>query len=140
MYFNLYNKNLVKKIFSVSWIAIGILSILFAIISFTTTDPTEFNCSLDVVSHKAYGGDAYTGIQQAAADTANNLNSLNFNLENMLYIISDVCGKLIGFVLLIAGFAMILVGATKLVELKTEFVAKPTSSNQATSEEEFPSI
>ena len=36
----------------------------------------------DYVSHTTYGGDAYTGIQNAAADTANNVNQLGHGLNS----------------------------------------------------------
>ena len=47
----------------------SVLSLIFAIISFAQ------NNGFYVISH-TYGGDAYTGIQNAAADTGNNVKAL----------------------------------------------------------------
>jgi hypothetical protein len=38
----------------------------------------------DHVIHTTYGGDAYTGIQNAAADTANNVSQLGYGLNDAL--------------------------------------------------------
>ena len=78
-----------KKLSSYAFLLIGIAAVVFSIVMF----------SLDVGSYESnqyYGGDAYTGIQQAAAQSANNVQAL------------AVIAKLgFGFVLLTAGLTLI---------------------------------
>ncbi len=90
-----------KKAASAFGIIIGIVSVIMSIITFNMYEgPFE--------SAKAYGGDAYTGIQQAAAQSANNIvhaaKILRFGL---------------GSVLLILGLGMIVYFAMKLGEADT---------------------
>lgn len=61
-------KNFIKKI---AYIAIGLAAIIFAV-TISSADPGSFESSL------TYGGDAYTGIQNAAAQTANNIKDLSY--------------------------------------------------------------
>ena len=58
-----------KLISSILIIATGALMFIMGI-------SDAFYCGGYYVSHKSYGGDAYTGIQNAAADTANNIESV----------------------------------------------------------------
>lgn len=68
------------KIFPIIANAIGTLSgalcFLFAIIS-------KAQCGFDIAMEKSYGGDAYTGIQNAAAVTANNVNRLGSDIASI---------------------------------------------------------
>lgn len=64
-----------KTVVGIGVILLGIISFIMA--SFTSNHGT-------FVSDKYYGGDAYTGIQNAVADTANNINSL-INAVNDTY-------------------------------------------------------
>lgn len=73
---------------------IGILSIIFGIVCFNM-DEGRYETS------SSYGGDAYTGIQNAAAKTANNVQVLTKNVN-----------KGMGYMLLIAGMSLIAVGIT----------------------------
>ena len=63
-----------KKILSIMLFALAALSLIFAIVCFGS-DTGYW------VSSKSYGGDAYTGIQNAAAQTANNINYLRENIN-----------------------------------------------------------
>ncbi len=61
-----------KRLFSLCAIAVDILAIVFATHCF---DP-DFSTYTSYVRHETYGGGAYTDIQNAAADTANNIRTL----------------------------------------------------------------
>ena len=65
-----------KKVLGVLFIMVAIASIVFAILSFDGFGGNS-------VGAKTYGGDAYTGIQNAAAQTANNVNSLNSTVQRI---------------------------------------------------------
>ena len=73
-------------------IIVGLLSIVLAIVC-DTKGIGEYEYA------KYYGGDAYTGIQQASAQTANNILETNKILKYGF-----------GSVLLVAGLAMLLLG------------------------------
>lgn len=62
-----------RKIIKYTFLALGILATIFAIVIY------DYDVGLPE-SYKSYGGDAYTGIQQAAAQTANNV----FNLAEIV--------------------------------------------------------
>jgi len=81
---------------------IGILSIIFGIVCFNM-DEGRYETS------SSYGGDAYTGIQNAAAKTANNVQVLTKNVN-----------KGMGYMLLIAGMSLIAVGITTFGKEKQE--------------------
>ena len=62
-------------------LAAGIIMIVFSIFIF------EFDvsdCVGNYSSHYSYGGDAYTGIQNAAADTANNVRTAGEGLAKLI--------------------------------------------------------
>ena len=75
-----------KKAVDIIGILVGVLMIVFAIIVYTSTptysnyttsgntnaEKIEYSTHTEFESDKRYGGDAYTGIQQAAAQAANN--------------------------------------------------------------------
>lgn len=58
-----------KRIASIAFIIIGIIAIILAFSTFDQDVGYKEN-------NKSYGGDAYTGIQNAAAETANNVHHL----------------------------------------------------------------
>ena len=70
------SKNLIT---GVMFIIAGLIAIAFAIVVISQT--TNFSVG-SYTWYESYGGDAYTGIQNAAADTANNVSYLNDNLED----------------------------------------------------------
>ncbi len=68
-----------EKILFVAFLAIAIVSVVLA----------NKCASLDTytgiyVAHEIYGGDAYTGIQQASADTANNIRAAAGTIADIL--------------------------------------------------------
>ena len=77
-------KSKAQKVICVFGVILGIVCIILA---------TQLNFSSGYVSWKEYGGDAYTGIQNAAAATANNVDSLGDFLEeatSMFFIVMGV--------------------------------------------------
>lgn len=90
-----------KKVLGVLFIIVAIASIVFAILSFEGFGGRS-------VGAKTYGGDAYTGIQNAAAQTATNVNSLNSTVQR----IGGYAFILIGSILASIGVAC-LVGTKK---------------------------
>ncbi|MBP3414913.1 MAG: hypothetical protein J6L81_06945 [Clostridia bacterium] len=81
-----------KKHFSFIGIGIGLLCIIFAFVVFfikpDISSPTLKNPAMASVGYTAqteaneyYGGDAYTGIQHASAQTANNVVAVNDTLQ-----------------------------------------------------------
>lgn len=105
-------ENLLNKLskggtfFPIGGIISGILSIIFGIIMF----------SKDIGYYEAsysYGGDAYTGIQNAAAQTANNVKAL-----------SEITKNGFGFFLIAVGLIAIFYFASKLSELSSEVQQK----------------
>ena len=97
-----------KKILSIGLITIGIVAIVFAIICFC--EEPWFDVGRYVYK-ETYGGDAYTGIQNAAAATANNINDLNINLEYA----TEYLGNCMGYLLLIVGLVLLLIGVSKTI-------------------------
>jgi len=91
-----------EKAFSALGIISGIISIIFSIIVFCM-DNGSWENSLQ------YGGDAYTGIQNAAAQTANNIQAL-----------CDIFKIAFGAVLLVGGIVLICVFGLKMVKLSEE--------------------
>ena len=87
-------KNAVSKVL----IFVGIVAIVLAIVCYVA-DPGSYE------PQERYGGDAYTGIQNAAATTATNVRD-----------IGRIMRLGFGSVLLISGLAMAGIGAAKLSE------------------------
>lgn len=83
---------MVKRIKSVLFICIGVLSIILSIISFNAATGGYEN-------EEYYGGDAYTGIQHASAQTANNIR-----------VMSEITKNGFASVLFIAGSTLIVIG------------------------------
>ena len=79
------NRKLAKTLLA----AVGILAIVLSIVVFT------LNVGEDELN-EFYGGDAYTGIQQAAAQSANNVRKL-----------AKICRFGFGSVLIVTGLAMV---------------------------------
>lgn len=78
-----------KRIAAVALVVVGILAVILSFVAFGLD--TGYN-----VSNEYYGGDAYTGIQQAAAQTARNLVTL-----------TEAVAFVGGAILLIGGLALI---------------------------------
>jgi len=108
------NKELNKKIFAVGITLIGILAIVFAIIYFCAEPCGWDHCSY--VQKEIYGGDAYTGIQNAAAVTANNINYLDLNLQDATKFFAGC----MGVIFLVVGLLLLLIGTTKIIAAFTK--------------------
>ena len=102
-----------KKNKSVARMAVGVLAIVLAIICFTlNTGGTERD--------QAYGGDAYTGIQNASAQTARNIKTL-----------ASITKVGFGSILLVTGCYLII---TSLPEKGTEDALLEKKQNEKQSE------
>lgn len=101
----------VNKICNFVLIAIGIMAIICAMLCFILNSKFDYGYYID---WQKYGGDAYTGIQNAAAATANQVDRLNKNVETLANCIKSG----LGFVLLISGLLILLHGIKKLLETK----------------------
>ena len=99
------------KIFDLAYVVIGALAIVFAIICFAMEVNAD-TCAW--VSKLSYGGDAYTGIQNAGAATANNINILNDSI-NILVANVKTC---FGFVFLLVGLLFVVKGLKKVLAKK----------------------
>ena len=93
---------------------IAVLALVFAIVTGILSVIMFDSSAIGYTAHEAYGGDAYTGIQNAAADTANSVRRLN----------DDIC---VGFgsILLVATFAFALVSARYFYLAKEKTAAVP---------------
>ena len=101
-----------KRIKSVAFITIGIIAIIFAIVFFVKSGNRDDVGSYE--SYKTYGGDAYTGIQNAAAQTANNVYYTNKNLIALYENVSNGFGA----VFFISGLTFITLGTLTTMEKK----------------------
>ena len=91
-----------NKVRSIIFMIIGVVSIIMSIVCFSSKVPYG-------ESNSVYGGDAYTGIQNASAFTSRAVVEL-----------AKITKLGFGSVLLIAGFTLIGVGSTMPVQRKTE--------------------
>lgn len=98
-----------KKILSIGLILIGITAIIFAYLCFDNYFP--WGASTSYVRRETYGGDAYTGIQNAAAATANNVHYLAYDVAR----IGEFFAHAMGYSLLIVGLCLLLVGIAKAI-------------------------
>ena len=105
-----------KFVWSVFGILTGICSIIASIVVWLQ------NCG-DYEWNEAYGGDAYTGIQNASAQSANNVLSL-----------TELVKMALGFGLLILGIAMICYFAIKICEACGEGAKKDIKSEEIATE------
>ncbi len=78
-----------RKILSIAFVVLAVVALVFAYMCFTTN---TYMPSGDYESPKTYGGDAYTGIQQAAAQTSKNTYYLNQNISDLADIIVSISG------------------------------------------------
>lgn len=109
-----------KKIFIVLLLLTGVLSI---ILSFGISNSSW----VAYVENITYGGDAYTGIQNAAAQTANNVKVLISTLE---YGLSSIL--LIGGLSLIFSSLIMLFGGTNRTPKKEAVVNYPSNAKTTT--------
>ena len=105
-----------NRLFPLIGIGCGILAIIFAVIVFSGGGSGVGDMDTGTyTSYNYYGGDAYTGIQQAAADTARNVQALSRIVRTGF---KGVSGAGLGYLLLIAGFALIVYSLHTLNEMK----------------------
>ena len=102
----------VNKFFNCALVGVGIISIIFAVLCFVLNADFDYGYW---VSAQSYGGDAYTGIQNAAAATANRVDGLSENVA----ILAKSIRMGLGFILLLAGLLIVLYGIKKIMEEKT---------------------
>ena len=122
-----------SKTAAIVGVVCGIVVLVFGIIVFTgmlyngpignSAGETEYT------SYSWYGGDAYTGIQQAAADASNNAYAVAENVvlsNSYLSSISELLSKLFGALIMSMGLITICLFAYKLSSFnKQEEVTKP---------------
>lgn len=87
-----------KKILAIAFVVIGLLSVILGLSAYGL-DTGYYESS------SAYGGDAYTGIQNAAAQTANNVRY-----------VTEAVASVGGSILLVTGLVLILVGVKAFME------------------------
>lgn len=121
-------------------ICCGILSIIFAIVLFAGGGASVKDMDTGTyTSYSYYGGDAYTGIQQAAADTSRNVRSLASIVKTGF---QGVSGTGMGYLLLIIGIWLIAHSLHTLneMEVRNQFEAQILSLlgyNSSGTETEF---
>ena len=108
-------KGLAKKILAIGIMVVGLAAIVFAIICWSSSIYFYEGSS---VRFETYGGDAYTGIQNAAAQTANNIQYLNRSLEEF----ATLMANWMGFLLITIGTLLLVVGVSKTI---SAFQKKP---------------
>lgn len=102
-----------KKVFCFIGLGIGTLCLILSIVALCGSASVSTG---NYISHESYGGDAYTGIQNAAADTGNNIRFLGMGIE-LLY--DKVC-QIGAFILFIAGLLISLKYAKELIAILKE--------------------
>lgn len=115
--------NFPKKAFaSIGGILVGLISVICSFMFFSAWTGST-------ISLYSYGGDAYTGIQNAAAYSGSNV-----------YYLSEICAKGFGILLLVLGLAMIAYFLhTLLADLESRSTAtKASSDNMETNSEPVP--
>ena len=89
-----------SKILCVVTVVFIVLGLIMSIMGIAST----FTCDDYRTSYEYYGGDAYTGIQQAAADTSKNLCEIGNMLENFF----NVTYIFVGILLVTVGTYMLI--------------------------------
>ena len=98
-----------KKILAIILIAVAVISIVLGVVTFIKAD-IDWSSGI-YTSKKTYGGDAYTGIQNAAADTSFNVTQTNAILKDMNKTIAIGLGSILivlGLVVAAVGVAFLL--------------------------------
>jgi len=129
------NKTLSKLFFAVAFLAVALSALLF----FMSTEVSIPSYSVHT-SYEYYGGDAYTGIQQAAADTSRNVANLISTCRSGLESVVKAIYISVAFVLVaLAGLFVTLGVKHKLVanEAKLE-ESKTTAESNTDSESDSP--
>ncbi|MBR5279721.1 MAG: hypothetical protein IKU26_01960 [Clostridia bacterium] len=90
-----------KKILGIGLLAIAVVCLVFSILCFNM----EFKGSGSYESYESYGGDAYTGIQNASAQTANNVRALSYDIAEIGNALTTCVGY--GFVVVTLTFVAV---------------------------------
>ena len=114
-----------KKILAIILIVAALAAIILGVVTMTKAEKLYTG---RWTSHETYGGDAYTGIQNAAADTAGNVQSGNVILND---INKNVCFGL-GSILIVIGLTLAAFAVAFLLGKKDE-PAPVKSASVATS-------
>ena len=101
------NTKLLTKIHGLLLSVTGIISIIFGAVCGEAHMPGGVQAT-----EYTYGGDAYTGIQNAAAQTANNVRHLSYDIDAL----KDVVTEGFRFVLIITGLVLIITGVFKILK------------------------
>ena len=107
-----------------AFIAIALVSLIFAIVCFTMESGYE-------TWDEKYGGDAYTGIQNAAADTACNVVDTN----NIIKTIGGFAFIIVGFAFGTIGFANLQEGNKPAASTATAATASNTTAQSTSTPE-----
>ena len=99
-----------QRFTSIALIVIGALVTALAICCWCLS-PNPYFTSSRYTYYETYNGDAYTGIQNAAADISYNVLKLEETIEEIAQLSID----LLGFALIIVGAAFIYFGIIKLI-------------------------
>jgi len=115
-----------KNLYAYLLFALAVIALGFAIICFVT-DTSKGHGGYEM--SEAYGGDAYTGIQNAAAQTANNVQTLSMNVELLTKCVATASGLFF----LLASFTFAVAGVRNLCP---QVAAAVTETQEEVSEEE----
>ena len=118
------NEQKTNKFFNYGLIGIGVLCIIFSILCFVLNLETFTGVT---ISAEKYGGDAYTGIQNAGAATANNV----YWLTDCVVLLSKTVRMGFGFTLLVTGLLVILFGVKKVCAEKVNIPTAAVNSIDA---------
>ena len=105
------SENNSKNLLATLFIIIAIISFIFAIVCFNMK--TEATTQASKEWDEYYGGDAYTGIQHAAAQTANNVMYLDENVRAL----SECITTIAGFVFIIVSLVFASLGGYKISQI-----------------------
>ncbi len=97
-----------KKILALAFLFIAALSLIFSIVCFSM-DTSRGNGSTEM--NETYGGDAYTGIQNAAAQGATNTYYVNRNVQALAKCVKTAAG----FAFIITAFTFAAIGVVNLM-------------------------
>lgn len=112
---------LLKSIRSIAFIILGIVALTFS---------NEINDQRlgDYISTSIYGGDAYTGIQNAAADTGNNV-----------YKQSQIVQQGFSYTFILVGWSLLIIGITTIPCMRKNHTCMVQQAHQEPQNENNPS-
>ncbi len=118
-----------KKIAAKGLLLTGIIAIILAIVCWHKGNNVDDYLHMGrAISPETYGGDAYTGMQNAAAQAATNLYFLNGNLAYVMEGMYDC----IGYVLFTIGLIVFFVGVWKMGQCEATLSVTTTNNSAQT--------